>query len=113
MLKKIECFLQPSKLDEIKDKLVRMGVEGMSASEVRGFGTQRGHLEGEKMNEKTKFLPKIKIEIVIDEEIVEEVIGAIRRLCAAKTIGAGKIFVIPVEDAVRIRTAEVGKSAIY
>ena len=58
MLKKIECFLRPSKLDEIKDELVKIGVEGMSVSEVRGFGTQRGHLEGEKVNEKTKLLPK-------------------------------------------------------
>ncbi len=113
MLKKIECFLQPSKLEEIKDELVKMGVEGMSVSEVKGFGTQRGYLEEEKINKKVKFLPKAKVEIVVDEEIVEEVIGAIRKLCAAETIGAGKIFVIPVEDAVRIRTAEVGKSAIY
>ena len=113
MLKKIECFLQPSKLDEIKDELVKMGVEGMSVSEVKGFGTQRGYLEEEKMSKKVKFLPKAKVEIVVDEEIVEEVIRAIRKLCAAETIGAGKIFVIPVEDAVRIRTAEVGKSAIY
>lgn len=113
MLKKIECFLRPSKLDEIKDKLVKMGIEGMSVSEVKGFGTQRGHLAGEEINEKVQFLLKIKVEIVVDEEIVDEVIGVIRRLCVAKTIGAGKIFVIPVEDAVRIRTAEVGKSAIY
>lgn len=113
MLKKIECFLQPSKVDEIKDELVKIGVEGMSVSEVKGFGTQRGYLEEEKINMKVKFLPKVKVEIVVDEEIVEEVIGAIRRLCTAKTIGAGKIFVIPVEDAVRIRTAEAGKSAIY
>ncbi|TKJ47692.1 transcriptional regulator [Candidatus Aerophobetes bacterium Ae_b3a] len=113
MLKKIECFFQPSKLDEIKDELVKMDVGGMSVSEVKGFGTQRGYLEGEKINKKVKFLPKIKVEIVVDEEIVEQVIETIRRLCTAKTIGAGKIFVIPVEDAVRIRTAEVGKSAIY
>ena len=113
MLKKVECFLQPSKLEEVKDELVKMGVEGMSVSEVRGFGTQRGYLGGEKTNNKVKFLPKVKVEIVVDEEIVEEVIGAIRKLCTAKTIGAGKIFVIPVEDAVRVRTAEVGKSAIY
>ena len=113
MLKKIECFLQPSKLEEIKNGLVKMGVEGMSVSEVKGFGIQRGHLGGEETNSKVKFLPKVKVEIVLDEEIVEEVIRTIRKLCMARTIGAGKIFVIPVEDAVRVRTAEVGKSAIY
>lgn len=113
MLKKIECFLQPSKLDRIKDELVKIGVKGMSVSEVKGFGTQRGYLEGEKINREVKFLPKIKVEIVIDEEIVEDVIRAIKKLCFSKTIGAGKIFVLPVEDAVRIRTAEVGKRAIY
>ncbi|MBE0478655.1 P-II family nitrogen regulator [Candidatus Aerophobetes bacterium] len=113
MLKKIECFLQPSKLDEIKNELVEMGVGGMSASEVKGFGTQRGYLEGEVPNKEVKFLPKIKVEIVVDEEIVDDIIKKIRELCFSRTIGAGKIFVLPVEDAVRIRTAEVGKRAIY
>jgi len=100
MLKKIECFLRPSRLD-------------MSVSEVRGFGRQRGYLEGEKVNNKVKFLPKVKVEIVLDEEIVDEVIKTIRKLCFSKSIGAGKIFVLPVEDAVRIRTAETGKRAIH
>ncbi len=113
MLKKIECFLKPSKLEEVKDELVKAGVEGMSVSEVRGFGRQRGYLEDEKMNKEVKFLSKIKVEIVVDEEIVDRVIGKIREFCRSNTIGAGKIFVLPVEDAVRIRTAEVGKSAIY
>lgn len=113
MLKKVECFLQPSKLDAVKDELVNIGVEGMSVSEVRGFGRQRGYLEGEKVNNKVKFLPKVKVEMVVDEEIVDRVIRKIRNLCLTKTIGAGKIFVLPVEDAVRIRTAERGKRAIY
>jgi len=113
MLKKIECFLRPSRLDVIKDELVKIGVEGMSVSEVRGFGRQRGYLEGEKVNNKVKFLPKVKVEIVLDEEIVDEVIKTIRKLCFSKSIGAGKIFVLPVEDAVRIRTAETGKRAIH
>jgi len=85
----------------------------MSVSEVRGFGRQRGYLEGEKVNNKVKFLPKVKVEIVLDEEIVDEVIKTIRKLCFSKSIGAGKIFVLPVEDAVRIRTAETGKRAIH
>ena len=112
MLKKIECFLRPSKLDTIKDELVRIGVGGMSVSEVKGFGTQRGHLEGEKINRGVKLLPKVKVELVVDEEVVEDVIRAIRNLCVSNTIGAGKIFVVPVEDAVRIRTAEVGRRAM-
>lgn len=113
MLRKIECFLQPSKLDEVKNELVGMGVGGMSVSEVKGFGTQRGYKEEEVPNKKIKFLPKMKVEIVVDEQIVDEVVRKIRELCFSKTIGAGKIFVIPVEDAVRIRTAEAGKRAIY
>ncbi|MCD6232428.1 P-II family nitrogen regulator [Candidatus Aerophobetes bacterium] len=113
MLKKIECFLNPSRLDRIKDELVKVGIEGMSVGEVKGFGRQRGYLEGEKINKAVKFLPKIKVEIVVDEGMVEKVIDTIKELCATKTIGAGKIFILPVEDAVRIRTAEVGKSAIY
>ena len=112
MLRKIECFLQPSKLDEVKDELVRIGIGGMSVSEVKGFGRQRGYLEGEKINREVKFLPKIKVEIVVEEEIVEDVIRTVRKLCFSETIGAGKIFVLPVEDAVRIRTAEAGKRAI-
>ena len=113
MLKKVECFLNPSRLNEIRDELVKIGIDGMSVSEVKGFGRQRGYSAEEKINKAVKFLPKIKIEIVLDEEIVDKVIDTIKKLCATNTIGAGKIFVLPVEDAVRIRTAEVGKSAIY
>ncbi len=113
MLKKIECFIQPFKLDEIKDALIEVGVEGMSVTEVRGFGRQRGHLQGEKKNKSIRFLSKIKLEIIVDEEIVEEVMATIKRLARTGTIGAGKIFVVPVEDALRISTDEVGKSAIY
>lgn len=90
MLKKIECFLQPSKLEEVKDELVKVGAEGMSVNEVRGFGRQRGYLEGEKINKEVKFLPKIKVEIVVDEEIVDRVIGRIRELCRSNTIGGSK-----------------------
>jgi nitrogen regulatory protein P-II 1 len=112
MLKKIECFIQPSKLDLIKDELIDVGVEGMSVSEVRGFGKQRGYIEGEKTNREVKFLPKVKLEIIMEEEIVEQVISKIKKLAQTGTFGAGKIFVIPVEDAVRIRTEESGRSAI-
>ena len=112
MLKKVECFLNPSSLDKIKDELVKIGIDGMSVSEIKGFGRQRGYLEGEKINKAVKFLPKIKVEMVVDEEIVDKVIDAIKELCAVKTIGAGKIFVLPVEDAMRVRTKERGRIAI-
>jgi nitrogen regulatory protein P-II 1 len=113
MLKKIECYIQPFKLDRIKDALIEIGVEGMSVTDVKGFGRQRGYLPGEKVNKAVKFLPKTKLEIVVDEEIVEKVISTISRLARTGTIGAGKIFVVPVEDAIRISTDEAGKSALY
>ncbi len=113
MLKKIECFIQPFKVDTVKDALCEIGVEGVSIMEVRGFGRQRGYGEGEKQDKEIKFRPKIKMEIVVDEEIVEDVISNIKRLAATGAVGAGKIFVLPVEDAVRIRTEEVGRSAIH
>ena len=113
MLKKIECFIQPSKLDSIKDALFDAGVEGLSVSEVQGVGRQRGYTKKEKEGKEVKFLPKTKLEIVVDEEIVEKIIALIKKLGKTGTIGAGKIFVVPVEDAIRISTEEVGKSAIY
>jgi nitrogen regulatory protein PII len=113
MLRKIECFIQPSKLDKIKDALIEAGVDGMSVSEVEGFGRQRGQLNGDTPQEKVSFRPKIKLEIVVDEEIVDEVTSLIVKLARTGKIGAGKVFIIPVEDAIRIRTSEAGKAAIY
>lgn len=113
MLKKIECFIQPSKLDIIKDELIKAGVEGMAVSEVKGFGKQRGYASADMPKKGVKFLPKIKIELVVDESILNEVIAKIKSLATTGTFGAGKIFVLPVEDAVRIRTEETGRSAIY
>ena len=84
----------------------------MSISEVKGFGKQRGYINGGKPNREVKFLPKIKMEIVVDEEIVDDVIKTIVKLTKTGEFGSGKIFVIPVEDAVRIRTEESGKNAI-
>ena len=112
MLKKIECFIQPFKLDEVKDALIGAGVEGISVSEVRGFGKQRGFVEGEIPNKHVKFLPKVKLEIVVDEEIVDRVTRTIIKLSQTGEFGSGKIFVLPVEDAIRIRTQESGISAI-
>ena len=112
MLKKIECFIQPFKLEAIKDALLETGVEGITISNVEGFGKQRGYIEGEKRNKKVKFLPKIKLEIVVDEEIIDNVVQKIVKLAATGKIGAGKIFILSVEDAIRIRTKESGIAAI-
>ena len=113
MLRKIECFIQPSKLDKIKDALIEAGVDGMSVSEVEGFGRQRGRLNGDASSSEVKFRPKTKLEIVVDEEIVDKVTTLIVKMARTGKIGAGKVFVIPVEDAIRIRTSEAGKAAIY
>ncbi|MEW6354844.1 MAG: P-II family nitrogen regulator [Planctomycetota bacterium] len=113
MLKKIECFMNPSALDALKDDLIAAGVEGMSVLDASGFGRQRGHLADEEPAEDIRFLKKLKLEIVVDEEMVDDVVTILRKLAKDRTIGAGKIFVIPVEDAVRISTAESGKRAIH
>jgi nitrogen regulatory protein P-II 1 len=112
MLKKIECFIQPFKLDEVKDALIDSGVEGITVSDVRGFGTQRGFLKGEAANKYVKFLPKVKLEIVVDEEVLDNVTKTLIRLAQTGEFGSGKIFILPVEDAIRIRTQESGVNAI-
>lgn len=112
MLRKIECFIQPFKLDPIKEALIAAGVDGMSVTEVKGFGRQRGYVNGEVPNKEVKFLPKTKLEIVVDEEDVDDVTKIIVKLARTGKIGSGKIFIIPVEDAIRIRTSEAGKSAV-
>lgn len=112
MLRKIECFIQPTELDKIKDVLFEEGVEGMSLSEVQGFGQQRGYTNGGKINKQVEFLPKIKLEMVVEEEIVDNVIKKIVNLAKTGKIGSGKIFVIPVEDVIRIRTEEFGENTI-
>ena len=112
MLKKIECFIQPFKLDEVKNALIEAGVEGITMSEVSGFGRQRGYIKGEIPNKEVKFLPKVKLEIVVDEEILDNVTKTIVRLAQTGEFGSGKIFILPVEDAIRIRTQESGINAI-
>ena len=113
MLKKIECFIQPFKLDELKEALMKAGVEGMSVLNAKGVGRQRGYTNGDSTERPVKFRDKLKLEIVVDEEIVDHVIAVIKELARTGEIGAGKIFVIPVEDALRISTEEAGKSAIH
>ena len=112
-MKKIEAIIKPYKLDEVKDALTGMGVIGMTVAEVRGFGRQKGHTELYRGSEYTiDFLPKVKLELVVADSVVSKVVETI--IAAAKTgsIGDGKVFVLPVEEAVRIRTGERGEDAI-
>ncbi|MHA3770376.1 P-II family nitrogen regulator [Verrucomicrobiota bacterium sgz303538] len=112
-MKKIEAIIKPFKLEEVKDALAEIGVEGMTVTEVKGFGRQKGHTEIYRGSEYTvDFLPKIKVEIVLADDMVERAAQAI--IGAAKTgkIGDGKIFILPMEQAVRIRTEETGERAV-
>jgi len=112
-MKKIEAIIKPFKLDEVKEALSREGIQGMTITEVKGFGRQKGHTELYRGAEYVvDFLPKIKIEVVVPAKLVDKAVDAI--VAAAKTgqIGDGKIFVVPVEQTVRIRTGETNESAL-
>ena len=112
-MKKIEAIIKPFKLEEVKEALSGLGIEGMTVTEVKGFGRQKGHTEIYRGSEYTvDFLPKIKMEVVLDDERVEQAVEAI--IAAAKTgkIGDGKVFITHIEDAFRIRTGETGAQAV-
>ena len=112
-MKKIEAIIKPFKLDDVKASLHELGLQGLTASEVKGFGRQRGHTELYRGAEyKVDFLPKVKLEIVVADEQAEAVIEAIASAAGTGRIGDGKIFILPVEDAVRIRTGERGDGAV-
>jgi len=112
-MKKIEAIIKPFKLDDVKEKLSEVGIKGMTVSEVRGFGRQKGHTEIYRGAEYVvDFLPKIKIEVVVADDQVSEVAEAIRQAAYTGKIGDGKIFVIPVEECLRIRTGEQGEMAL-
>ncbi len=112
-MKKIEAIIKPFKLDEVKEALSRIGVDGLTVSEVKGFGRQKGHTELYRGAEYVvDFLPKIKLEIVITADMVDKVVEAIIEAANTGKIGDGKIFVLPLEEAVRIRTGERGSEAI-
>ena len=112
-MKKIEAIIKTFKLDDVKDALNDMGIKGMTISEVKGYGRQKGHKEIYRGAEYTvDFIPKVKLEIIIDAEIVEQVIAKIRDAAMTGKIGDGKIFVLPVEEVVRVRTGERGKEAL-
>lgn len=112
-MKLIIAIIKPFKLEEVKTALAEIGVEGMTVTEVKGFGRQKGHTEIYRGSEYTvDFLPKVKIEVVVSDEIVTKVIEAVTRSAKTGKIGDGKIFVLPVEQAVRIRTEERGDAAV-
>ena len=112
-MKKIEAIIKPFKLDEVKNALTKIGVQGMTVSEVKGFGRQKGHTEIYRGAEyKIDFLPKVKMELITSEEMVTQVIETIERAAKTGKIGDGKIFISPVDEVIRIRTGERGKDAI-
>jgi len=112
-MKKIEAIIKPFKLDEAKEELSKAGIQGLTVSEVKGFGRQKGHTELYRGAEYVvDFLPKLKLEIVVADDQTEKVVLALQDACQTGKIGDGKIFVLPVEDAIRIRTGEHGDEAV-
>lgn len=112
-MKKLEAIIKPFKLEEVKDALGELGIEGMTVTEVKGFGRQKGHTEIYRGSEYTvDFLPKVKLEVVLPDNRVDAAVGAIVKAAKTGKIGDGKIFVSPVLEAVRIRTEEKGEQAV-
>jgi len=112
-MKQIEAIIKPFKLDEVKEALTKVGIQGMTITEVKGFGRQRGHTELYRGAEySVDFLPKVKIQILVPDEKASQVVDAILQTARTGKIGDGKIFVIPVEEVIRIRTGEKGPDAI-
>ena len=112
-MKKIEAIIKPFKLDEVKDALNGLGIKGMTVTEVKGYGRQKGHTEIYRGAEYVvDFIPKIKLEIIVQDEMVDQVIDTIVSVARTGKIGDGKIFILPVEHVVRVRTGETGGEAI-
>ena len=112
-MKKVEAIIKPFKLDEVKEALNEIGIQGITVSEVKGFGRQKGHTELYRGAEYVvDFIPKIKMEIIVSDEIVNKVVETIEQAAKTGRIGDGKIFVTPVEEVVRIRTGERGEDAL-
>ena len=112
-MKKVEAIIKPFKLDEVKEALQDMGIQGLSVTEVKGFGRQKGHTELYRGAEYVvDFLPKVKVEVVLPDDMVENAVDAIVGAARTEKIGDGKIFVSPVEQAIRIRTGESGDDAV-
>ncbi len=112
-LKKIEAIIKPFKLEEVKEALTEVGIEGMTVTEVKGYGRQKGHTEIYRGSEYTvDFLPKVKLEIILGDALVEKAVAAILKAAKTGKIGDGKIFVLPVDEAIRIRTEDKGEKAV-
>jgi nitrogen regulatory protein P-II 1 len=112
-MKKVEAIIKPFKLDEVKESLSGIGVQGLTVSEVKGFGRQKGHTELYRGAEYVvDFLPKVKLEIIVKDDLVPQVVDAILKAAKTGRIGDGKIFVLPIDEVVRIRTGERGSDAI-
>lgn len=112
-MKKIEAIIKPFKLEDVKEALSGLGVEGMTVSEVKGFGRQKGHTEIYRGSEYTvDFLPKLKIEVVLADAMVSSAVDAVVKAAKTGKIGDGKVFVTPIENAIRIRTEETGEAAV-
>ena len=112
-MKKIEAVIKPFKLDDVKEALNELGVVGMTVTEVRGFGRQKGHTELYRGSEYTiDFLPKVKVEVVVPDNVAEKVVSVICKSARTGSIGDGKVFVLPIGEAIRIRTGETGESAV-
>ncbi|MDD2388284.1 MAG: P-II family nitrogen regulator [Desulfobacterales bacterium] len=112
-MKKIEAIIKPFKLDDVKEALNEIGIQGMTITEVKGYGRQKGHKEIYRGAEYiVDFIPKIKIEIIVESEMIDRVLETIRKASKTGKLGDGKIFVTPVEEVIRVRTGEKGKDAI-
>jgi nitrogen regulatory protein P-II 1 len=112
-MKKIEAIIKPFKLDEVKEALTELGVQGMTVTEVKGFGRQKGHKEVYRGAEYVvEFVPKVKIEVVVADALAQRAVDTIMRMAKTGTIGDGKIFVTPVSEVIRIRTGETGDGAL-
>ena len=112
-MKKLEAIIKPFKLEEVKESLAELGIEGMTVTEVKGFGRQKGHTEIYRGSEYTvDFLPKVKVEIAVADDVAGKAIDAIAKAAKTGKIGDGKIFVVPLEEVVRIRTDERGEAAV-
>ncbi|ADH86420.1 P-II family nitrogen regulator [Desulfurivibrio alkaliphilus] len=112
-MKKVEAIIKPFKLDEVKKALHELGVQGMTITEVKGYGRQKGHTEIYRGAEyEVEFIPKVKVEVIVNADQVEAVVACIREAANSGKIGDGKIFVLPVEEVIRVRTGERGAEAI-
>jgi nitrogen regulatory protein PII len=112
-MKKIEAIIRPHLLESVKDALQALGVQGLTISEVKGFGRQKGHTEVYRGSEyKVEFVPKLKLEVVVDDDLVEQAVEAVIKTARTGKFGDGKIFIFPVDEAIRIRTGEHGINAV-